>query len=174
MPEVDGWNNGKDFYDLLIRTLPAGAKVLEMGVFFGRGIIYLAEHSEFEIYAVDQFKIKEMPYIETAAIKSDADFYAATLANLFAVDVMRKVTLIALDSERASKLFKDHSLDCVYIDGGHDYESVAQDIALWTPKVKPGGFISGDDYVDPWGVIKAVDEKFPDRIVMGQTWYSRL
>lgn len=63
----------------------------------------------------------------------------------------------------AAKDFEDESLDFVYIDGLHDYESASADIKAWYPKVKKGGILSGHDYVkgynDKWfGVIQAVDE----------------
>lgn len=34
----------------------------------------------------------------------------------------------------------------VFIDARHDYESVANDIKLWSPKVKIGGVLCGHDY----------------------------
>lgn len=43
--------------------------------------------------------------------------------------------------------FPDNSLDFVYIDGNHDFLNVAQDIHFWLKKVKPGGILSGHDYV---------------------------
>jgi len=56
----------------------------------------------------------------------------------------------------------DNYLDWAYIDGNHLYEFVKADIAFYTRKVKPGGFILGDDYMDTdwWkdGVKRAVDE----------------
>jgi len=45
-----------------------------------------------------------------------------------------------------AKLFDDHSLDFVYIDAAHDYESVIQDLISWFPKVKKGGVLAGHDY----------------------------
>lgn len=39
----------------------------------------------------------------------------------------------------------------LHIDGNHAYENVAQDAAVWTPHVKPGGFVIFDDYVWPFG-----------------------
>lgn len=56
----------------------------------------------------------------------------------------------------------DGYLDWVYIDGNHLYEFVKQDLALSLRKVKPGGYITGDDYTEEgwWegGVMKAVNE----------------
>ncbi len=58
--------------------------------------------------------------------------------------------------------FKDQSLDFVYIDGNHAYESVKEDIEAWTPKVRAGGIVSGDDYYvtnhGNEGVVRAVNE----------------
>lgn len=67
-------------------------------------------------------------------------------------------------SLEASKQFQDGQLDFVYLDAQHHYEAVKQDINLWYPKVKPGGILSGHDYVDgqlregTFGVKSAVDE----------------
>lgn len=74
--------------------------------------------------------------------------------------------LIKMYSTDAAKLFKDESLDFVFIDGNHDYEHVVEDIAAWSKKVRRGGVIYGHDYVDmsnrkgrwrKFNVINAVD-----------------
>lgn len=43
--------------------------------------------------------------------------------------------------------FPDNFLDFVYIDGNHDFLNVTQDIHHWFKKVRPGGILSGHDYV---------------------------
>ena len=67
--------------------------------------------------------------------------------------------------QRRFALSLDEYFDLVYIDADHTYESVKDDIAAWFPKVKPGGWITGHDYVDGYendpniyGVIPAVNE----------------
>ena len=68
-----------------------------------------------------------------------------------------KFSKVKLTSEIASELFKDRSLDFVYIDGCHQYESALQDIKFWLPKVRFGGAIGGHDFsIDD--VQKAVKE----------------
>jgi predicted O-methyltransferase YrrM len=42
--------------------------------------------------------------------------------------------------------FQDKDLDFVYIDGAHDFKSVADDICEWERKVRPGGIVFGHDY----------------------------
>ena len=66
---------------------------------------------------------------------------------------------IRMSSIEASKLYKDNSLDFIFIDGAHDYKSVKEDVEHWFPKLKIGGYISGDDYAWP-SVSNAVNEYF--------------
>ena len=63
-------------------------------------------------------------------------------------------------SPQAADSFVDESIDLVYIDALHDYESVSADIRAWYPKVREGGIIAGHDYLlSSWpGVVAAVDE----------------
>lgn len=65
-------------------------------------------------------------------------------------------------SSTASRSFEDSYFDWLYIDGNHLYECVKQDLELYCPKVKDGGYIVGDDYgAEGWwenGVQRAVDE----------------
>jgi len=65
-------------------------------------------------------------------------------------------------SVEASKLFEDNYFDFVYIDAGHIYEEVKEDIIAWKDKVKKGGLFGGHDYHtgDSNGVIKAVGSFF--------------
>lgn len=72
--------------------------------------------------------------------------------------------VIRASSLAATPLVDDDSLDFLYIDADHRYESVAADLAAWWPKLKKGGLFSGHDYVDgdffegKFGVKKAVDK----------------
>lgn len=67
-----------------------------------------------------------------------------------------------LPSAKAAAEFGAGELDFVYIDGNHRYEFVKADLDAYTPKIRPGGFLAGDDYgVEGWwedGVTRAVDE----------------
>ncbi|NTW91009.1 MAG: class I SAM-dependent methyltransferase, partial [Erysipelotrichaceae bacterium] len=65
--------------------------------------------------------------------------------------------MIKGDSVKSAELFKDESLDFVFIDAGHRYEEVKADIEAWYPKVRKGGIVSGHDYINyqDFGVIKA-------------------
>lgn len=73
-----------------------------------------------------------------------------------------KCKIIKDYSVEAAKQIKDGSLDFVYIDGAHDYDNVKADIAAWTPKVRIGGIVAGDDFYDfptgRGGVMQAATE----------------
>ena len=93
-----------------------------------------------------------------------------------------KIQFVYLFSEEASKLFKDNSLDFVYIDGIHQYEYVKKDIELYFLKIKKGGILGGHDYYlcdeskkSNCGVVKAVRKIFPlNRIsFMNTDWWVK-
>lgn len=59
----------------------------------------------------------------------------------------QRAIMIRAASVDAAKIFEDESLDFVYIDANHAYDYVVEDIATWYPKVKPGGYLGGHDYI---------------------------
>lgn len=70
--------------------------------------------------------------------------------------------LLGMLTSEAAQHVDDGSLDFVFIDAGHSYEAVHEDIDLWRHKVHPKGFILGHDYDHPKyaGVARAVHEWF--------------
>jgi predicted O-methyltransferase YrrM len=42
-----------------------------------------------------------------------------------------------------------YEADLVFVDGGHDYESVVGDIDTWAYRVKVGGILAFHDYIEP-------------------------
>lgn len=79
-----------------------------------------------------------------------------------------KVEFVVSDSVAWMRSMPDDSLDWIYLDAKHDYESVIAEIHEARRIVKPGGIIAGHDYatepVDdqgnpyPCGVVQAVTE----------------
>ncbi len=70
-----------------------------------------------------------------------------------------KAEILEMRSVAGSKVFKDNSIDLVYIDAAHDFKSVTEDIEAWYPKVKSGGILAGHDFqtrIDDgyWGPIE--------------------
>lgn len=63
------------------------------------------------------------------------------------LDKFPNYTFIRKYSMDALADFEDGTLDFVYIDGDHCFESCVADIAGWIKKIRPGGIIAGHDYV---------------------------
>ncbi len=90
----------------------------------------------------------------------------------------KNIRKLKMTSKEASEKIKDGSLDFVYIDGLHTREGVAQDIELWLPKVRKGGFVGGHDYASKHhpGVKVAVDEAFgkPLKTFRDSSWVVKI
>lgn len=70
--------------------------------------------------------------------------------------VMQRTT-----SAQAASQVGTQQFDLIFIDALHDYEHVKQDIALWWPKVRIGGMLTGHDFNHKWpGCERAVAESF--------------
>jgi predicted O-methyltransferase YrrM len=69
---------------------------------------------------------------------------------------------------------KDNSLDFVFIDADHRYEAVKADICAWTPKLKPGGLLSGHD-IHYSSVHRAVEKLIPsfEEVGFDHIWFAK-
>ena len=154
--EIDGWFNHQNAYDFLLSKVPVGGTFVELGAWLGKSSSYLCDKATGQqIIIIDSFK-GTAEYIDSYYnLAKTADIYELFVENMG----NRKYKAIKATSKAASRKFKDESLDVVFIDLNHSYESVKEDISLWLPKVKKGGYLAGDDYHENWpGVIQAVNE----------------
>lgn len=70
--------------------------------------------------------------------------------------------ILRMRFNEALDLFKDATFDFIYVDGyAHTGEEGGQTFRDWWPKLKPGGFLAGDDY-DPeaWPLVVANVDAF--------------
>ncbi len=159
--QIKGYCDFHAFYDSMLESLPDGAIMVEVGCFKGHSVIYMASQAKqqakhIDIYAVDTFE--GSPEHKKRGIDN---FYDEFIDNTIYCGVANYIQAFKMTSEQASKCFADESIDFVFLDGAHDYESVNSDIRAWLPKVKKGCFISGHDMCHSWpGVEKAVKENF--------------
>lgn len=82
-------------------------------------------------------------------------------------------------SENLAPNFSDGYFDWVYVDGDHSFEGAYSDLVNYHEKVKPGGFMIGDDYGGKSkGVKEAVDKFCKERDIdfkvrAMQFWYRK-
>lgn len=73
-----------------------------------------------------------------------------------------RLTMHTLPSWDAASVVDAGSVDIAFIDAGHDYDSCLEDIRIWWPKVRDGGYLTGHDYQHKFpGVMRAVAKAFP-------------
>ena len=138
---------------------------VEIGVNEGDNIFKIAEsNSKLKIYGVDPYKVqKENTLYEKNINEEYNDESLSIIKRKILKESLKYPNLkIIIDrSDNASKQFDKESIDFVFIDGDHSYESVKTDINCWEPKVKEDGLIMGHDY--NWGdVARAVGEYFTE------------
>lgn len=65
------------------------------------------------------------------------------------------------------KYDKNNEYDLIYIDGGHTFENVYEDIKLFKSKVRKGGYLSGHDCNPSTpGVRVAIESHFPNEEII--------
>jgi hypothetical protein len=148
--------------------------MVEIGSYAGESTVMFANVAR-RIDAVDPWQCDFDPNDPCAhAAYSDVELAFTACTAMYPHIVKHKAT-----SAEAVHHFANGSLDFVYIDGLHTYEGVREDIALWLPKIRPGGCIGGHDYrvygiCAAWtkGVSRAVDEALgtPTLIFPDASW----
>lgn len=175
--EIDGWMTSLELL-WLAETAAAKKVIVEIGSWKGRSTKALAMASLGVVYAVDNWtgatKRTEKELAERGADAVYEDF----LKNLHHEIDAKKVIPVRMDSNLARvaiarSMPSEPWADMVFIDGNHSYEAVRQDIEVWLPTVVTGGILCGHDYnAKRWpGVIRAVDERFPQRKIESTIWY---
>lgn len=94
--------------------------------------------------------------------------YRARIVRGLAREYRGRYTLLAMATKRAAEKVADGSLDFIFIDAGHGYTAVHDDIHRWHRKVHSGGWILGHDYGHPKypGVARAVNRWFGTRVIV--------
>jgi glycosyltransferase involved in cell wall biosynthesis/predicted O-methyltransferase YrrM len=137
-------------------------KGIEVGVAFGTNSIYLLENTPImKLISIDPYR-----EFSTSQYNDGMNFEQKKHDVLFQIVQHRLASfgnrseLLRKTSIEASEHFEDEEFDFVYIDGNHSYESVKKDLEVWWLKIRPGGFLAGDDFCHPNhpGVTKAVNE----------------
>lgn len=134
-----------DLMELIGKDFPTG-KGVELGVYLGEFSKEILNVWGGTLYMVDVWNNVAYGYNDAANNSVDAhNIVRQAMENIKGLE--GRAIMIRASSINAAQIFEDESLDFVYIDANHAYEYVVQDIALWLPKVKPGGFLCGHDYI---------------------------
>jgi len=155
LPGLPGWCTVEK--GIRMSELARGAKLcMELGVFGARGLISMAaslrEQGFGHAHGID-------PYTAEAALEGvnaiENDEWWASL-DLGEVARTAQVSIERLELEPWAKIiwersqdvvdrYEDESIDVLHQDSNHSEEVTCAEVALWTPKMRPGGIWIFDD-----------------------------
>jgi hypothetical protein len=172
IPNKRRWRRRRAERAKLLNLLPREAVCAEVGTYRGDfAAAILRASNPKQLYLVDSWEHRSEEKYEGASYGGHAlagqqgmdAMYEGVVARFRAEIDSGAIVIKRARSLEAAASFPDESLDWVYIDADHSYEGVKRDLDAYYSKVKPGGFIAGDDYGqgDKWfghGVTRAVDE----------------
>lgn len=171
---IPGWFQWRSAQEEAVRHFGDGACFIEVGNYLGRSLCSLAEAVQtggkhFKIIGVDTCRgsgiegPRGKDYHGAAVAEGGGAFAGQLHRNIIECGYGDRISMIVADSHTASTFFPDRSIDWVHLDAQHAYEPVKADIRHWLPKVKAGGWLSGDDFdEEKWpGVVAAVREVLP-------------
>ena len=139
---------------------------VEVGVDQGLFSLFLIKNTSVKrLFSIDCWEVYQSP--DSKSNIGDISFmnerYCEAVNRLASCG--QRSCIMRMYSEEASPMFKDDSLDFVFLDADHTYKSVKRDLELWYPKVKSKKYFIGHDYCqgttqygETFGVIEAVNE----------------
>jgi hypothetical protein len=180
--EIHGWFRWRSGQEEAVQHFGDGSRFVEVGTFLGKSICSLGDvvrqsGKRVSIVGVDTCRgsgpegPKQKDFHGGAVAEGGGTFAGALHRNIIECGLADLITLIVADSVRAAGLFADRSIDWVHLDARHDSEHLRADIAAWLPKVRTGGWLSGDDYDEQkWPeVVGTVQAMLPG----AQKWSSK-
>lgn len=173
----ENWFNYQDFYRKIVNECEDNSHFVEVGCWKGKSVCFLA------VEAINSGKKIKIDCVDTwDYVPTSSEIKEPMFNNLYEIflenvkPIADNINIIKSISWDAASLYEDESLDFVFIDAGHDYESVKKDISSWYPKIKKQGIIAGHDYHYNVGVYPAVNEFFSDKgkiNTQNSCWYIK-
>ena len=133
VPSISGWMDGSELQWIYSRAREMSS-VVEIGCWMGKSTHALLSACIGTVYAVDNFK--------GSPGERDGGAHAAATRSDIGKEFFRNVGhfpnlyLMEMDSILAASYFDDLSVDMVWIDGGHDFQSIWDDLTAWWPKCR--------------------------------------
>lgn len=180
--DIQGWFDFQIIYDRIASGVDPDGTVVELGVWKGKSLIYLANRILAEkkpsvrVVGIDSFIGDGWGgYDNIIRLDREAgehrSIYQQCLDNVSAL-CEKPPEIIVSDSIEAAARFADDSVDFVFVDDNHTPAHVEKEILAWLPKIKRPRFIAGHDYDGPLSAV--VDHLFPNRDIWGKTWLAEV
>lgn len=155
--DCPGWMNDNELSFLM--DISAGKDVVEIGVWKGRTVVHLLKTCK-SLVAIDPWEgLEKYPNHDFSNDGNVLAGFAANLAKHYThrgkwVEIYKKPSALV-----AREMHPDRTFDVVFIDGNHYYDYVVEDIGLWVPRIRVGGWLCGHDYQSVWEpTMRAVND----------------
>ena len=143
----------------LRKLVQPGALCVEVGSYVGRTALVMLEAGASAVHCVDTWQGGSDERDTTSRLYAT---FGERVFKVFCENTKADLCRRIFPHRGPSLLYASvwpFPVDLVYLDAGHDYESIREDIRAWWPHVAPGGVLAGHDYDSFWpGVIRAVEE----------------
>lgn len=177
MIAIQGWFDFDNIYDAAIRDAQPGDTLIEIGVWKGASLCYLASRAkaankDLRVIGIDNWKHNDWDGYQTHIRKDreQGEFrspFQQCCDNLTAAGVRNFVKLIESDSIAAADLFPDESVRFIFVDDTHNSEHIERELRAWLPKIIPGAWIAGHDY--PGNIEAGVRAVFGSEVKQDRT-----
>lgn len=130
----------------LARDVPLERAIVEIGSYKGKSACYLGVGSRSghgaPVFAIDLWELNDE---EKYASPDVFQTWQRQIASFGLADL---VTPLRIDASLLGRMW-NRPIGLLFIDGDHDYESVARDFQLWSPHLAPGAVLAFHDYAHP-------------------------
>ena len=160
--------NRIELINLWNQSFPLGIGV-EVGTFKGEYSKEILQRWNGTLFMVDVWDDLGKEYVDSSNHKNFINgVYGECMNNIKGFE--DRGIMVRAKSSIASTFFEDNSLDFIYIDANHSYDYVKEDLSLWFPKLKKGGWFMGHDYLKlNWSVPPFCDNGIDKHIWMNSS-----
>ena len=176
----ENWFDFGNIYTDAVNKFDDNSHFVEVGTWKGMSACYMAveiinsgKNIKFDCVDTwggsEEHLTPESHYYNSDLVNDKNWLYSIFLENIS--PVINNINIVKGISWEMANLYENNTLDFIFIDAAHDYESVTKDITNWKPKLKENGLLGGHDYHHP-PVKKAVDDIFGEENVTinGGSW----
>jgi len=156
-----GWASNDPIFGKYINSIKPKI-IVEVGTWFGASARHMVDMcrlsglTDFEIVCIDTFLGAVEAWSEPEGgtlFNMKFEYgrpinYEQFISNTIHVGMCDYITPFPIDSTNGARILKHHGVkaDIVYIDAGHDYDSVYNDIKNYKDILNSGGVMIGDDF----------------------------
>ncbi len=163
---IEGWM-GESELDWLYSTARKMDSIVEVGSWKGRSTFELLSGCKGPVYVVDHFLGDPSSILQKGMIDNGENIYQTFLKN---VGHFMNLKVLKMSSVEAATVIPG-TVDMIFIDGGHSYQSVKTDIDTWLPKTAK--LICGHDF-NRNSVRRAIKEKIGIVKTSGIIWFKEI